>query len=294
MNKYNNEYVSGLDMKISNPPKLKTYDCFCMWSDLLGFGSMFEQTNWVLSNKQKRKVYKRLEAAHRNVLYYSSLYEHDLILNDGIAKVYHAANCESKIGIFPITIFLNSCIQLHLSINKEEKCEGYPGCRSVLSFGESIEYLSEEVRYDDYIFNYTKPEGEEISSGAKKNGNPVIIYNPKELQMNTAFSKSYLLESGGAKAGLQGNQFYIDQSVIDALEKYASSVGWNLIWRDENDLSIMFISYTKNIEDKVWMGLALKGPIYPDPKIVRYKTTIYQLVRFYPDDEKISEFYFDL
>ena len=56
-------------------------------------------------------------------------------------------------------------------------------------------------------------------------GNPIVIYNPKEMQMNTAFSKAYILESGGGKAGLPGNYMYIDKSVIDAIDKYARDKG---------------------------------------------------------------------
>ena len=46
--------------------------------------------------------------------------------------------------------------------------------------------------------NYSKPQGAELSDLAQKVGNPVVIYNPKELQMNTAFSKAFLLDEGGS------------------------------------------------------------------------------------------------
>lgn len=35
--------------------------------------------------------------------------------------------------------------------------------------------------------------------------------------MNTAFSKAFLLDEGGNKAGLPGNNFYIDESVVNAV-----------------------------------------------------------------------------
>lgn len=288
------DYASNLDEKISNPPKLRSLNCFCMWSDLLGFGKMFEDSNWELSSKQKRKIYNRLESAHSKVLYYSSPFEHDLILNDGIAKVFHPPKILWKKDVSLINIFSRSCVQLHMEINKDEHKHNLPGCRSVIAFGESIKYLSEEVRYDDYVFNYTKPKGEEISSLAKQNGNPIIIYNPKELQMNTAFSKSYILEAGGSRIGLSGNHLFVDQSVIDALLIYSKDKGYYPILKGDDKTSTLFFSYEKQLTDYVWMGLTLGKPITPDPQIARYKTTVYQLLRFYPHDEKISEFYFDL
>ena len=105
-----------------------------------------------------------------------------------------------------------------MSINKEEHLHKYPGCRSVISFGENIEYLADEIRLDDWVLNYTK-NGNGISNFAKAYGNPIIIYNPKELQMNTAFSKAFLLESEGSRIGLCGNNLYIDKSTIEAIIK---------------------------------------------------------------------------
>lgn len=83
------EMGSGLTSKIGNPPKLNVKPCFCMWSDLLGFSNIFIDNNWKLNLEQQRMIYDRLKAAHSAVLYFSSLSERNLILNDGIAKVFH-------------------------------------------------------------------------------------------------------------------------------------------------------------------------------------------------------------
>ena len=39
---------SNLTVKIGHPPVLKSKDCFCMWSDLLGFAKIFVGANWNL------------------------------------------------------------------------------------------------------------------------------------------------------------------------------------------------------------------------------------------------------
>lgn len=288
------DFGSNLTYKIGNPPNLKTRRCFCMWSDLLGFGNIFEENNWVLNEANKRQIYNRLETAHSSALYYSSPYERALILNDGIAKVFHPeSKFEDKNNILSISLFLRSCVELHISINSSEIESGYPGCRSVLAFGENIEYLADDIRYDDYVMNYTKPKGSEISSFAKHAGNPIVIYNPKELQMNTAFSKAYLLEAGGTRAGLSGNKFFIDESVINAIIAFTTAKNYKPTWEEREEGLCLFIPYEiGNLEDVI-MGFCFDKETIT-PKHVRYNTRIYRLKRFYPHDEKTVDFYFDL
>lgn len=288
------EWTTNLSRKIGNPPQLKTRNAFCMWSDLLGFGNVYAENNWQLNDKQRREVYNRLVAAHSAVLYYSQMNERNLILNDGIAKVFIPDDgLWGKKAINSIAYYLRACIELHMAINQVERATGYPGCRSVMAFGECIEYLAEEVKYDDYVLNYTKPDKDGLSSNAQRNGNPTIIYNPKELQMNTAFSKAYILESGGLNAGLPGNNLYMDQSVIDAVIKYAERMGLSHCWQElETELRLL-IPYNQNDLNRVVVGFAFdRNPIVPD--IHRLSTKVYHLLKLFPYDEPVDEFCFDL
>ena len=288
------KYGSNLSVKIGNPPKLKTRHSFCMWSDLLGFGNIYSDNNWNLSDKQKHEVYDRLVAAHSAVLYFSTPFERNMILNDGIAKVYMPD--EEVFGqgdINSISIYFRHCIELHMAITQTEKAYGLPGCRSVIAFGDSIEYLAEEVKFDDYVMNYTKPEGHEISSIAERIGNPTIIYNPKELQMNTAFSKAYILESGGSKAGLPGNNFYIDQSVINAVILYGEKKGMVPVWEEQDNELRLLIPYERDNLNEVVIGFAFDKNVVT-PKVGRYSTKVYKLLKLFPYDEPVNEFCFDL
>lgn len=288
------EMGSGLTSKIGNPPKLNVKPCFCMWSDLLGFSNIFIDNNWKLNLEQQRMIHDRLKAAHSAVLYFSSLSERNLILNDGIAKVFHPrTKFEDKNNILSISLFFRSCIELHMSISQTEHENGYPGCRTVIAFGENVEYLIEEVRFDDYVVNYSKPKGAEISDIAKRNGNPLIIYNPKELQMNTAFSKAYILEGGGSKIGLPGNNLYIDQSAIDAVVRYAEDKSYVPEWIETDDALYLWIPYNKGNFRKVVMGFTFDKKII-EPQNLKYHTKVYHLLRLYPFDEPTDEFYFDV
>lgn len=285
---------SNLTLKIGNPPKLKVRNCFCMWSDLLGFGSLFEQNNWNLDDKQCRKIYDRLEAAHSAVLYYSSIQERNLILNDGIAKVYHPLPKEIyDNNILGISMFFRSCVELHMSISKTEHEKGYPGCRSVIAFGDNIEYLADEIRLDDYVMNYTKPKGSRMSDLAKKTGNPIIVYNPKELQMNTAFSKAYILEAGGTKSGIPGNYLYIDKSVLDGITYYAKDKGYSPTWIEDEEGLKYFVPNKENELSEVILGFCFEKNVI-EPSCQKYKTEVFKLLRYYPSDEKTEEFFFDV
>ena len=288
------DFGSNLTIKIGTPPKLQTRNCFCMWSDLLGFGNLFVQNNWELNDDVRRQIYNRLEAAHSAVLYYSSWYERNLILNDGIAKVFHPrSKFEDKNNILSISLFFRSCIELHLSISETEHEHNYPGCRSILAYGENIEYLANEIRLDDYVMNYSKPQGAELSDFAQKAGNPVVIYNPKELQMNTAFSKAFLLDEGGSKAGLPGNIFYIDESVVNAVIDYSEDKGYSPIQEKTDEGLFLFIPYKDNNPHKVVMEFCFDSEMII-PQGIKYKTKVYKLKRFYPHDEKTEDFFFDL
>lgn len=285
---------SNLNKKIGNPPKLKTRHSFCMWSDLLGFGNIYAENNWVISSRQRRKVYDRLVAAHSSVLYYSRPDERNLILNDGIAKVYMPDDSIfGKREINSIAVYFRFCIELHMTINQTEKANGYPGCRSVIAFGDCIEYLAEEIKFDDYVLNYTKPKGQTISALAQENGNPTVIYNPKELQMNTAFSKAFILESGKFDKSPIKNNMYIDQSAVNAVIEFGAKRGYTHVWQEMDDELRLLIPYEKNNLNEVVMGFAFDKNVFT-PEVKGYSTKVYKLLKLFPYDEPVNEFCFDL
>lgn len=285
---------SNLNKKIGNPPKLKTRHSFCMWSDLLGFGNIYAENNWALNSRQRRKVYDRLVAAHSSVLYYSRPDERNLILNDGIAKVYMPDDSIfGKREISSIAIYFRFCIELHMTINQTEKAHGYPGCRSVMAFGDCIEFLAEEIKFDDYVLNYTKPKGQSISTIAQENGNPTVIYNPKELQMNTAFSKAYILESGKFDDNPVKNNMYIDQSAVDAVIGYGARRDYTHVWQELDDELRLLVPYDKNNLNNVAIGFAFDKNVFT-PKVKGYSTKVYKLLKLFPYDEPVDEFCFDL
>lgn len=287
------QYGNNIDKKISNPPVLRSRDCFCLWSDLLGFSNMFTETNWELTDRDKHKLYNRLLNAHSAVLHFSSTDEKTLILNDGIAKVFHPRGKDDINNILSISMYLRSCVEIHMAVNQVEKECGYPGCRTVMAYGENIEYIVDEVRFDDYVFNYTKPKGSDISDLARRIGNPVVVYNPREMQMNTAFSKAYITEEAGSRYGITGNNFYVDISVINAISRYSIDKGYKPMWFIKEHTLVYIVPYEENNTDEVILGFVFDKDIIRTQGL-KYQSEVYRLLEYYPWDEKTSDFSFNL
>lgn len=289
--------TTRLTQKIQSAPKMRLHGTFCLWSDLLGFGEQFFSKNWQLREEDYRKVYDRLHEAHSVVLRYSSPMERMLLLNDGIAySMSYDINETFSEVIGSLVYYLRNCVELHLHINGVERKNAYPGCRSVLSWGTGVEYLCEEVRFDDYVLNYTKPNPRGLSTIAEKNGNPTCVYSPKAFQMNSAFSKSYILESLGSKYGVSGPNLYIDKSVLLELWNMAKSVGIKPIYKHIDGKMIFLLPSKSNEIQHVYMGFMLEKPLITKVK-GKWKTKIYKLLRYYPHDVELCEddpFYFDL
>jgi len=284
-------YSSNLYKKLDNPPKLKVIDCLCLWSDLLGFGKQFTDKNWKLSHKDWENVRSRLLAAHSIAIKHTSHLERLLILNDGIAKVVPFYDSKYQSLLLQASIFFREVVMIHQEIKKNEAAKELPGARSVVAFGNSASYIEEEFKLDDYYFNYTKPDPEGLSTAAKRTGNPTIIYNPSQLQMNTAFSKAYILESAGSKGGLKGANLFIDRSVIDVLKIIANHEEGGFVWEETDDYVEFTVPREGEKKENVVIGFRFDKPFKPS---VGWDTEIYRVRRFYPWDELTDDFYFDL
>ncbi len=288
------DFGTNIARKILHAPSLGVANCFCTWSDLLGFGKSFISENWQLNINERKQICERIKTAHDIVLYYSHSHERIFILNDGAARVYTISKGEKGISQFRyLTHFIKNSIQTHMNINGVEYCNSAPGCRTVLAFGECTRYMDSSTHFDDYVLNYTKFNINEMSSIAKENGNFQVVYNPTEFQMNSAFSKSFILDEAGSSKGLAGSHFYVDQSVIDAIFEYSKIIGWYVEEQQDGEHYKLFVHYNKNKGERIPMGFQFSLPIQVDTR--GWQTRVYRLQRFYPADVPLNEdFYFDL
>ncbi len=281
-------YESNLYKKLDNLKGLHFKNVLCFWSDLLGFGNDFYKNQWNLDHELKNKIFKRLRNAHKEFLINTiPLIETSMVLNDGLVKV---CNVDSRSANHPdiIGLYIRGCINTHIRINKIEKDSNLPGCRSILTFGESIDYILDNVTIDDYVANYTKKNPNGLSEIAKTN-NDIVVYNPSPFQMNTAFSKSFILDSLGSQYGIKGNNLYIEQSVIDFMKNLANKYKFEFEETYEGNLYCVRVLKEK---DNPSFGFEIDETI--DIEYKGWETKVHRIINFNPHDEKISEFKFEL
>lgn len=177
-------------------------DCICCWYDLLGYGAPFVNAKWDLRNAVARQSIERItKVAHAFWGAFSLLYCKRLHLNDGIISNYDI----DKSGDDPlhnVICFVDAILEDYDSLNYYDHCCGFPGVRGVLTAGHRF-------IYDDV--DLTQQEA----------GN-IVAYHPREFQMNTAFSKAYIVEESGSRAGINGAAMYIDEALFDVFNKYST------------------------------------------------------------------------
>jgi len=267
-------------------------DCFCLWSDLLGFGRTFEEGGWSLSNEKVRKIAERLAAIER-MLFKSNAprQEYVFLLNDGVARNLDWPHPEPGY-LSGVLHWLQSVLTNHWQINAIERQNGHPGMRSVLCSGQRMD-LRESTK--NSLSQVLAPE-----SMAEHLARDISVYSPQQFQMNLAFSKAYLLEGLGSKAGLAGPNFFIEGSLFHDLVQICANE--NVVMLDgkleyqtttETTDHRRVFNILGNAQGKRVLRLAIEF----DAKVVEVNhrgitAKLHKVTRFQPMDENDS-FWFD-
>ncbi len=264
-------------LNFSSPVK---YHSLCVWSDLLGFGAPFIKNNWDLPDDSWKKTAERLFKAQREFMGHSLIQSKILVLNDGLGCVLSTDNV--PLNLIALFIMLN--MRAHMAINRQERQMGLPGTRSIMAYGGCIRYLPPKFHLDDYVLPYTRPNPKKPSNIAKRTGNPTIVFSPRDFQMNTAFSKAFLLDEAGHKYGIEGNNFYIDQSFFEYIDGIICDKK-QILWSETNN-DIDYKVYASPEDHRyVQFGFRMSKGIAVDYK--GWKTTVYRIDSFFPMDEPL-------
>lgn len=143
-----------------------------------------------------------------------------LLLNDGMVRslIWEDSSTSVDLGMW-----LYSAVFAHNAVVATEPESGSPGVRTVISSGWAAEHSFGEVRVDDLVYDYTRKSAG-MSVLARQTGNPVLVSNPPQLQLNTAFSRAFLLDEAGSKHGIAGAALYVDASFLrDVAEEFSQS-----------------------------------------------------------------------
>jgi hypothetical protein len=266
-------------------------DCFCIWSDLLGFGRSFELGGWSLSSEEVQRTAKRVSVIE-DLLFRSNspLEEFVLILNDGLARNYDfpPITAGHMTGAF---LWLHSALINHWQINAIERQDGNPGMRSVLCVGQRME-LREPGRLALSQMLVAEERKDEFCDRT-------IVYSPSQFQMNLAFSKAYLIESLGSKGGLTGPGLFIEEDAllgligICACEQIPGSS--RLLYKNEFTQSRDCQVFSIRGEVNSSREFRLEIKFDPNPVEVQHRgiiTKMWRVAQYNPPDEDES-FWFD-
>lgn len=181
-------------------------DCLCCWCDLLGYGKAFVESGWNLRDSRCQKNFERIAKLGKQLTFTLAARQvgTKLIFNDGFASTIDIVPT-NKERYMDILYFIEGIIQDFQSLNITDKRNGFPGARSVLSIGHRFSYDGCNHSYD-LLQNRT------------------TAFYPNEFQMNTAFSKAYIMEESGSKANISGSNLYIDRAVFDFLKEAAQEL----------------------------------------------------------------------
>jgi hypothetical protein len=277
--------INGLGRKLANLPAPTLHATVCCWSDLLGFSNPFSESNWSPTEEVWSRVSDRLINAA--IQYATNLdpSEFGLTLNDGFIRTRRE---ESFRHPDEISMWLRSCVYAHNAIFESEREVDLPGARTVLAAGQALLYSPAVITRDDFVYDYTKADPDKPSSQAQRYGDSIVAMNPGPLQMNTAFSKAYILESAGSKANLDGPHFYLDESVINWLREFAPRLRQaRVIWRTEHDLTRFAIAPDET-ERRYHFGFDLEAPVDVSLKLIQSR--VWRVRNFYPCDEDVADF----
>ena len=237
---------------------------FCAWIDLLGYGFPFYKNNWDLKSPEAINNLYRIKRLEPVLLSINNPFCETLFsLNDGIIRNFDIPHNDSVL----IMQWLVDVLLKFSMVNKLDIENGFYGCRGVVTYGTRAQYRDfDTIGKGDLI--YTSKEKKEEYNKTK------IIYTPSELQMNTAFSKAYIIESGGGAKGLLKNKIHFDEKMLDQFVysiNNSSPVEFGLTDEDFEKNGPCIYSYSAIFEkenktltvtartgDTVWEGLVIE------------------------------------
>ena len=285
-------FGSNLEEKLARLPAPKVADSLCCWSDLLGFGAPLSESNWEPSKEVLEAVHKRITSA-QSVVYanMSPLLETALFLNDGLVR---CARLDSINHIQLLSFWLRGCVQSHIGINGSEAERGLPGVRTILAHGKQLIHDHHQVTLEDFVLNYTKTGEGGTSSFTQEVRDIPVAMNPTFMQMNLAFSKAYIIESGGSRLGVSGNGFYVEEDFLRFLVAFAESLhGEQRVIRETRGDVELFALSSRTDDSRYHLGFEMHHePIDINSKLI--KTRVWKVISFFPCDEDIADFKFEL
>lgn len=193
---------------------------FCIsataWVDLLGYGSMIGNAELNPIDPRAKAAVARLRTFHRIVADHSGRYFKTLTINDG-AVAYRDLSLRDN-GV--THDFLQRSHRLFEAVSKTELQNRWPGARMVVGLGfrarGSRRGIDDVERRVGMIL--TKLSAGTIGAAeAVRRAASIQRYSDgiPQLQANFAFTRSYVADIAGARAGLGGPRMFVDTAMFE-------------------------------------------------------------------------------
>ncbi|QNN66447.1 hypothetical protein H9L13_06835 [Sphingomonas lutea] len=193
---------------------------FCIsataWVDLLGYGSMIADAELNPIDPRAKEAVTRLRTFHRIVADHSGRYYRTLVINDG-AVAYRDLSLRDN-GV--THDFLQRSQQLFEAISENEDRNRWPGARMVLGLGfrarGSRRAIDDAERRVGMILAELTA-GKVSAAEAVRQAASIQRYSDgiPQLQANFAFTRSYVADSAGSRAGLGGPSMFVDTAMFE-------------------------------------------------------------------------------
>lgn len=289
------EFSSPFLDRLASDQPVEIAPAICAWSDLLGFAVAFTDSGWSPSQEQWRALTARVDHSYRLHLQNLCAGEFILLLNDGAVRTATLNLPGPRVGW--VALWMRHVVKAHAEVNEAERRMGLPGTRTVVAAGVRAAYTFPEVRLQDFFYHYTRRNATgSPTSPVATEPDPLVVSNSQPLQLNTAFSKAYILDSYGSGKGIRGPGLFVDDSVFQALRSWSCDV--QTLQFVEEDRGAHWFCGVQDASVKPPGRRGLLGFLCDTPPInIQEKllsTSVRRVIRYFTDDEDWDEFSFDL
>jgi hypothetical protein len=184
------------------------------WEDLLGYGSLLRETHFDPTGPDAVRALDRLQLFHQTVAANACTRLGIAVLNDG-AVAFADLSPRSRSVTYD---FLARSVLLHQRVNDADQAAGFPGARMIVAAGFRVRGRrgSDDKNAEAHLLR--RLAAREIP--CEQAVHQALRLRPRfgavpELHANFAFTRAYLADRDGSRAGLAGPGCFIDCVLFD-------------------------------------------------------------------------------
>jgi hypothetical protein len=184
------------------------------WVDLLGYGSLLREAHFDPTDADAIRALDRLQIFHQCVAANSGTRLGIAVLNDG-AVAFADLSPRSRSVSYD---FLARSVLLHQRVNEADQPSGFPGARMIVAAGFRVRSRGGAIHTNAEAHLLRRVADGDIP--CEQAVHQALRLRPRfgavpELHANFAFTRAYLADLDGSRAGLAGPGCFIDRVLFD-------------------------------------------------------------------------------